>query len=57
MVPHRSLGISPFLILHCREPIIPEEVNYIKFRKVEDYEAAVKNHIKNLIDIHELALN
>ena len=52
MVPHKSSRLSPFLMMHGRETIIPEEVNYIKFRKVEYYEAAVKSHIKNIIDIH-----
>ena len=56
MVPHRSSGISPYIMLYGQEPIMPEEINFIKFKKVEDHEIAIKNHIKNMIDIHELAL-
>lgn len=57
MVPHRSNGISPFVMMYGREPIMPEEINFIKFKEIEDYNRAVFNHIQNLLEIHELALN
>ena len=56
MVPHRSNGISLFVMMYGREAIMPEEVNYVYFQKVEDYDMAVKRHIQNIMDIHELAM-
>ena len=55
MVPHRGTGFSPFMMVYGREAISPVEVKDVEFGEIEDYDTAIKEHIENMILIHEQA--
>ena len=42
IVPHESIGLSPFLMMYNREAIMPEEIPHVKFSSNENYKKAVK---------------
>ena len=56
MIPHCAIGVSLFLMLYGREPMLPQEVPFVKFDSPIDYNLAVKNHIPEIICIHDLVM-
>ena len=57
MVPHGSTGMSPFLMLNGQEALMPEEILHVTYASNDSYEVAVEKHIRNMLAIHQEAIN
>ena len=57
MVPHWGTGFLPFMMLYSQEAILPQEIQYVKGKEIIDYKQAVKEHMKEMIKIHKLAIS
>ena len=55
MVPCKSNGISPFLMLYGREAIMPEKIDHTIYASSFDYKKAVAGHKEIFLDLQDMA--
>ena len=55
MVPHKSTGFSPFLMMYSREAIMHEEIPQMTYLLNEDYKTAVGKHIGKMLAFNKKA--
>ena len=55
MVPHRTTGFLPFVLLYGREAITPYEIPFTWYDSEEQYQDALSSHIEKMFELHERA--
>ena len=56
MVPHPSIGFSPFYLMYGCEPLIPDKISFTTYLSDEDYEVTLISHIQDMIELNQSAL-